>query len=296
MKYYKYDEEKDVIYFGMYPQNQVKDENLSKALNDELYRKCGKLEFNEFKGPFMDIEFGNTIKTKYRGTDCPGGYFSWFKFEPIEWKILYKDKEEALIITNSIIDSRSYASYKRAELPVDYQGNFAKKKFAHSNYKYSFIRSWLNTDFYKYAFNLNEQKIIKTSLIDNKSKYLLSVEKEVKDPDDLYSRTIEEQVEVLPELLCENTKDKIFLLSYNEILSYLKNPVPDLEIYDRMAKSSSYAWILNIYDYKSSYWLRSPEKKDAALIVDNEGNIRSFDVRGNFFRGIGVRPACVIKL
>lgn len=296
MKYYKYDEKKDVIYFGMYPQSQVKDEALIETLNKKsgaefLYPTIHDWVFCNYTGPIIDVELDEGVKTKYRGIvgqredyeKSKKAPVTWFKFEPIKWKILHKDEKEALLISDLIIDNKPYIIFGEEKVIMDYQGNYTKRKPYKSNYKYSYIRSWLNTDFYKKAFDLNEQRIIKTSLIDNKSKYEIP---------------FKEKKEVSSNLLCENTEDKIFFLSYNEILSYFTNQNSEMIPYERIAKCSEYTWSLNRCkdEHKFAYWLRSPSKDTGAFIIGNEGEILDYVIVGSWISGLGVRPACVIKL
>ena len=69
-------------------------------------------------------------------------------------------------------------------------------KTAANNYKYSKIRAWLNATFYETAFSELQREIILTTTVDNS----------------VYSTGYDTNPYV-----CEDTEDKIFLLSYREV-------------------------------------------------------------------------------
>jgi len=87
----------------------------------------------------------------------------WFKFEPIEWKVL--DAESGLIISWSVLDSQPfnnnyYADGSMNNNPDDYH--------CANEYATSSLRTWLNEFFYLSAFNDEECNEIKNATYDGK--------------------------------------------------------------------------------------------------------------------------------
>lgn len=67
---------------------------------------------------------------------------------------------------------------------------------------YSHIRSWLNSTFFETAFNSSKKEKIETTIVDNSASSTL-------DDSNKYA--------------CDNTSDKMFLLSYKEAKNYLSS-------------------------------------------------------------------------
>ena len=285
MENYRYtDDTKTSIYFGLYPQTQVIDEALIERLNkkiESLNKNIAPLDINKYRESnirnledfFIDIEFSGNKYRKHDGI--------WFKFEPIKWRILSTNEKEAFILSDLLLDSKVYSSgLWKPESVMDYQGNYNKEKIYVTNYKYSYVRSWLNTDFYKIAFNTLEQKIIKTTLVDNESKYILPCS---------------EEEMVSPDVLCENTYDKIFLLSYSEIIKYFPKedqPSDDILHENHYIVADGSEYVREGYEF---YWLRSPEREHRMITSGIHGSFLCNS--GAFINSCnGVRPACVIEL
>ena len=156
------------------------------------------------------------------------------------------------------------------------------EKVYSNNYALSHVRSWLNDTFYEDAFDSTEKaKIITTTVSNNLAS--------TGDSSNIY--------------VCENTQDKIFLLSVNEVTN--DNYGFDTYTYSsntRRAKGSDYAKAQGLYVYNSgdyagnsSWWLRSPYNYSAyyARSVNNDGNIGISNVDFTYY---GVRPALWINL
>ena len=147
------------------------------------------------------------------------------------------------------------------------------------------LRRWLNSSFYNDAFSINEQPKISDVVVtaDANSKFDT-------DPGN-------------------NTKDKIFLLSIDEVNKYFSSIKTDQDgnwcIVDRMCAPTQYAinqgvWASSRYkvDGKAAcyWWLRSPGgHSDRAARVCNYGYVDSGGY-GVDFSGGGVRPALWINL
>ncbi len=161
------------------------------------------------------------------GATVSSGTVYYFKVEPIRWRILSEKDGTALILCDSIIDNHCY----------DDNGN---------NYANSEIRAWLNEQFYKTAFNDLQRELILTTTVDNS----------------VYSTGYSSNSNA-----CEDTNDKIFLLSYRDVTNTAYGFLSSSSAYDtaRRMRPSDYTCATGVYmDMSGSYyryswwWLRSP--------------------------------------
>ena len=116
-----------------------------------------KMVFNqEEKNSFMKKEAANSdLSKKNIGNTMFFGSYPQTKNgdkKPIEWLILKKEKNKALLLSKYILDAERY-----------------HKKFKNVTWQTSDIRSWLNNEFYKNAFTGMEQKRIQDVLVKTES-------------------------------------------------------------------------------------------------------------------------------
>ena len=190
---------------------------------------------------------------------------------PIKWRVLDVRENEALLISDKVIDYMFY-HLKRESI----------------YWKDSDLRKWLNNTFYSFAFSSEEQKII--------------IEKEIKTPPitpgawNYYAST--------PEIV---TLDRVFLFSTDEVEHYYQKgeyqALPteyQCSVYNRIHAANPY---LNPYrkeigtDDSTDWVLRSGAKSGnaAVSIVNHFGEItggRTTWVNSYF----GVRPAIWISI
>ena len=276
-----YREEEGKIYFGKYPQTAVEDADLTQQLADlvgALPSKGNRGDWKDYgyyissvQEEFMwykDVEYGGE---KYRGvyfvSNKPDitsrvsdtrsqqykyNYFVntlyWFKFDEIEWLVLEKSGGEAFLVSTMALDARHFF-HDRNSRDLDGAAVLA------NNYKESDIRQWLIQTFYAEAFNSAEQAIIKTSLVDNSAA-------STDNPDNAYT--------------CENTNDKVFLLSYAEA----NNPAYFADKAARKRNATAYAMAQGIAP-RTWWWLRSPQDDGQGLtnylMQDVNGKYGNFD-------------------
>ncbi|MCQ3035643.1 MAG: DUF6273 domain-containing protein [Bacilli bacterium] len=276
----------DTVVYGFYPQTHVSDESLVSALNSltaSSINENGYYSYNEnlyypyvanpTEHPYYSCKFED-------GTLISRGNKYWFKVEPIEWKVL-DDNNEYFISSAKILDAhRHNESYDGTKLRTDYQGNTGEA-YA-NNYKYSEVRSWLNTDFYNAAFS-SDDTLIKTTEVDNSASTTFSDANKY---------------------ACENTNDKVFLLStkdlYNSSYGFDSND-------SRKCKPTDFALARGVqcnlsYDV-GDYWTRSPDdyysySDDAryACFVSDGGYPTHYDWYFVDRSCIGVRPALKLTL
>lgn len=276
-KPYTMSEDGTKIYFGEYPQTEVKDENDSdKSLRNSLNMVAGVPSAGN-RGKWTDYGYyisGSVqsymwyIDVAYQGGRYRGVYFTsyrpyyttnssstddsdqddngyyintayWFKYEPIEWRILEQKDGTALLMANIILDSQQYY---RTQNTRTVNG----KTVYPNNYKESDIRAWLNETFYKTAFDELAQRIIETTAVDNSAPSTAS-------SSNSYA--------------CENTQDKVFLLSHEEVNSSSYG----LNMTTRQLKSTDYAksqgcWQSTDSSYRGNgwWWLRSPRYNNSS--------------------------------
>lgn len=216
----------NTLYFGTYPQSLVEanEENgLSSIEFDELtwtdygYYSNGSVCSYMY---YLDVDVDDDGANDYRGVyftqyrpyinsyspyayqsnQDDNGYFIstiyWFKYEPIKWNVISQNGDKVFVISEIGLDSQAYYNDTNPRVSAtDYQGNSTVFPISPNNYKYSYIREWLNTTFYETAFNESEKAKILTTDVNNGPS--ANGEKE-----NTYA--------------CENTNDKIFLPSKKE--------------------------------------------------------------------------------
>lgn len=302
----------DKITFGSYPQSEVTDSSLISTLNS----KAGTLPTSSDSQAwtsygyyisgnvsnfmwYIDVEQGGE---KYRGVyftfyrpyyttttssntyQDNNGYTTstvyWFKYEPISWTILSENTTDgtALILCDMIIDSQEYYITDSGTRTID------GKTVYPNNYAHSTIRKWLNETFYNTAFSELQQQIILTTTVDNSA------------ASTGYSSN---------SYACENTQDKIFLLSAQEVRNTAYGFASSTSTNDtaRIKKTTDYAQAQGAYtststDYAGNgrWWLRSPNyyNSNAARDVNFDGYVNRSD-RAND-TSYGVVPALWIQL
>ncbi|MBQ7307024.1 MAG: hypothetical protein IJW82_00675, partial [Clostridia bacterium] len=297
-----YTRNEDTITFGSYPQSKI----TTSSLITELTNKAGSLPTSsnsyfwtdsgyyienniESYMWYIDLEYNsdkyrgvyftsyrsrnvNAISMESNSNQDDNGYSTstvyWFKYEPISWTIKEESNGYATIVCDMILDSQdfNYADSSRTLNGKTIYGN---------NYEYSHIRQWLNDTFYNTAFNKLEQELIQISTVDNS----------------LSSTGDSEN-----EYICNDTNDKIYLLSYKEATTYFENNS------QRQKQSSDYAKCQGLsvstdsnYLGNGYWWLRSPScSKDYNVInIYSDGAIKEFTTYATSY---GVVPVLKIKL
>ena len=266
--YMPYVRDENYIYFGEYPQTlKADDVTITDTVDSRGY-------YLGSDGCYYAQVTSNPNQLDYvfsTGATITKGTVYYFKVEPIRWRILSEENGEAFILCDSIIVNHVF------------DGNYSENDS--NNYAESKIRAWLNSTFYETAFTSLQQSIILTTEVDNS----LASAGDTSNP-----------------YVCENTLDKLFLLSYAEAtnnsygFSYSK-----FYPYDSTKKmlTSDYSRAMGAYISTSSdfygigyWWLRSSCDDNARCVrgVDNFGYIGSGYYVGS--ERIGVVPALRINL
>ena len=303
------------VKFGSYPKTKVADSSLINILNSKagmLPTSSNSYAWNSYKyyiagnaSDFMwyidvvqgGVKYRGVYFTSYRPDDTArssstdntyqddNGYTTstvyWFKYEPISWTILSENTTDgtALILCDMIIDSQEYYITYGVMRTID------GKIVSPNNYAHSTIRKWLNETFYNTAFSELQKQIILTTTVDNSaaSRGYSSIN-----------------------YVCENTEDKIFLLSEQEVTNTAYGFASSTSTNDtaRRKKTTDYAQAqgadtMTSTDYAGNggWWLRSPayESFGSAHEVNSFGNVSSYIGYVNSVDR-GVVPALQIRL
>ena len=271
----------NTLTYGLYPQTHVGDTTITTELDKltttesngwYLYNGSyyAKLTAHPYSADACNFEDGTafTSDTSY-----------WFKCELITWKILTTTDNEYTLLSNTLLDAHRYnQSYTGTKSLTDYNGE-TDTVYA-NNYKYSEIRTWLNTSFYNSAFALNNS-YIQTAEVDNSGATTNS-------SSNTYA--------------CNNTNDKVYLPSYQD---YRNTSYGFTSNEARYCKTTDYARVngakystKSAYLYNGPYWTRSPYSENSYIAYRVNGD-------GAFFSGVGnsvsetyvsVRPAITIKV
>lgn len=207
----------------------------------------------------------------------------WFRYEPLTWRVL--DAETGLLLCDKIIDCQTFSdvSYdKDVSAPDEEIANFvfyndAQHTHYANDYTVSDIRAWLNSTFLTTAFTSQERHDIATTDLDNTAYPKKDGEGDPYDFD------------------CSATEDKIYLLSYKDMLNtqYGFDENAQIEDDNRTAEYTDYALIQGLFtmDLSTSTWVL----RTAGLYSQSVcyvGRYGELYAEGSAYEGIdGIRPA-----
>ena len=231
------DEDGGYILFGQYPQT-IKASNVNIISNtpdaDGYYLGSdGERYAKVVADPY------NSGYTFSNNSSVTSGNTYYFKVEPIRWRILSESNGKAFIFCDSMLVNHYY-HHTSSSTTIDGQTVYA------NNYANSDIRAWLNDEFYKTAFGDLQQALIQTTEVDNSAQ----------STDSSSNR-----------YACENTFDKVFLLSYDEITDskyFASHSERIVELNDYALANG--AW--TNYEGDFFYWLRSPSSGNSVQVCD----------------------------
>ena len=185
---------------------------------------------------------------------------------PIEWLVLARDGDKALLISRYGLDAQPYNKHNTSV-----------------TWETCTLRTWLNGTFYNKAFSSVEQAAILTTNVDNSKNQCYSG----------WSTSGG-----------NNTQDKVFLLSYAEANKYFGVPYGNSSNTKSRVAPTAYAIAQGTWASSSNktadgtdagwWWLRSPGNyQDFAAVVDTDGSLRNITV--NYVSG-SVRPALWVNI
>lgn len=206
----------DCIWFGSYPQTKI----VSSSKENDLY---STLETANGWDKNNDIIIG---KEKYHRAKK-----SYFKYEPIKWRVIKCENGEALLLSDIVLDKQKY-----------------NKRLKKVTWEKSTLRKWLNKKFMNRAFSSSEQEAIRTTKVINEDNYYYKTDGGNDTLDKIYLLSLSETDE---EKETEEAKEYGFTDSYGMTIKY-----------------SNYA---DLDDYQYWWLRTPGEKNISAAAVDMSG-------------------------
>lgn len=280
----------DCVYFGSYPQSEItsKDGSIYNALknatgwDENNGITIGRTKYRRLKGE--DATYASSDDEEQYNWNYNYKTYHYFKYEPIKWRVLNRNGNDALLLADIALDDQKYNT-----------------DYAKVTWEMSSIRSWLNgygasmnepeTDYGKKnfinsAFTFTQRNAINTTIVANNN----NIDYEIVGG--------------------SNTSDKIFLLSESEVYNtdmaagygFVKDNFRDEARRSRcstytyaMGTSRFYNQNLSKYNENIYWWLRSSTTSDFAFVyeVEAEGHVDCFFSYNNH---VGVRPVLHLNL
>lgn len=258
----------EYISFGSYPQTEITDGDLIEAIESAIETATENVDTG------TSVWVNDTRYSRLMIDNQP----SYYKWEPIQWKVLENDGKTLFVVSDKVLDCRQY--------------NETKQDVTWEN---STLRSWLNgydgsqnienkdfsnQGFLQTAFSGEEQAVILQSTLDNQNS------SQYQTP------------------AGNNTADSVFLLSLSETANenYGFSDNIQASTADRQAAASDYAYAMGVekttasgMEEKCDWWLRSPGmcSYDGAYV--NFSGYPNQVGLGVDYEGLGVRPALYIS-
>ena len=269
----KYSNQNEVyVHFGKYPQRLVMDSAIISILKSiTITNKLGYIELN--------------------GKEYKKDNDKYYLVEPICWKVFSYYHGAYEMISELILDVQPFYSLDDIRL-------INNTSIYPNNYEFSNVRAWLNgyngtrydvpdytnNGFINIAFSEAERNFINTTLVDNSAST-------TDNSSNSYT--------------CLNTNDKVYLLSYKDMLNTTYGFSSSYSNYDtnRSAIVTDYARSKGCYmstssDYygKGRWWLRSPYYYSS--LNASSVNCHGYVIGGNYvnYSYYGVRPALEITI
>ena len=133
----------DCVYFGSYPQSEVtsKDGSIYNALknatgwdeNNDI--TIGGTKYRRLKGE--DATYATSASSFYYNWNDSYKTYHYFKYEPIKWRVLNRNGNDALLLADVALDDQEYNTY-----------------YEDVTWETSSMRSWLNG----YGASVNQPK------------------------------------------------------------------------------------------------------------------------------------------
>lgn len=263
--------ESKYIYFGVFPRD-VLPTTSTVTVDETVFVKMGANTYylgsdGNYYAKCAEKAWGTDAEYKYHDGTQPGRGGTttrYFKVEPIKWRVLtdnYSGKK--LLLAEDILTANVPYYVSSSNRTIGTTEVYA------NNYKYSTIRAYLNgayesddtqaktydgSGFLQTAFTSSAQTLISKTTVDNSKK-----------------TTGYNESSYATKYACENTEDKIFLLSESEVInsdygfatygSYGKGNAR-IRFPTDYAKAN-YAWQRTDDGFGGYWWLRSPHYSES---------------------------------
>lgn len=127
--------------------------------------------FTQYRPYRTTIYESNAVNSYQDDNGYTTGNMYWFRYEPIQWRILQESNGVALILCESILDSQAYQEtyVKKSSVYYNDADGVPEDTYA-NNWQYSAIRAWLNDVFYDTAFTALQKTLIELTTVDNSAR------------------------------------------------------------------------------------------------------------------------------
>lgn len=279
------------IKFGKFPQT-VTDVDVSLIKSGTKDKKTGYYTYQDKEYAIITSSLNDESNSSFwNGTKVENNKEYAFLVEPIVWDILKTSDDSYLLLSNMVLTSSAFQTnygvhdkeyyYKDSDGNLDLDTKDTHGTYA-NEYSVSLVRLYLQNTFYSVAFNEKQQNIIETTTLNNHQ------------GDSVYAK------------LQQDTKDKVFILSYTEATNNTygfteENPQRRIkQVTDYALCSGAYAYC---YSYsgtmtKNSMWYLRSAGDDAlhVLKVDSTGEIsKTSGTHISESTYMGIVPALYIK-
>lgn len=213
------------------------------------------------------IYFGNYWQ---RDTNGDGTVDQRDAKEPIKWRVLSVEGNDAFLMADQPLDCRKYSGNQNDfNIDVDYEPKLS------ATWEDCSLRTWLNETFYQDAFSPEEGAAIQTVTVTNENNPITGINGG------------------------NNTEDKVYLLSLSEAVTAAYGfSTGSGESVSRAAEGTKYAENNDSMDFDldSYWWLRSPgDSQTSAGIISPSGQVGINGMPVDF-APLGVRPVLHIDL
>jgi len=257
-----------IVKFGNYPQTLLKDEDLVHRIYEGLATNATKKKENryEYEGKFYYNICENRFNKRVFEVERADGSYNFYCVEPIRWIEIYTNEKFSVLLSEDIIDAKMF------NLDRNLHRNAENNQMRPSNdWEVSYIRRWLNSEFYYDSFTERERSYIQYSQISNSK-------------ESCYPDFAEERAD---------TRDKVFLISHEEIYAVGKGCA---RVSDFARARGAYASTSATCDKFGDWWTRSPGNVDCSVEnVDRRGCLNAVPFC-NYVNdtAAGVRPCIII--
>lgn len=213
------------------------------------------------------IYFGNYWQ---RDTNGDGTVDQKDAKEPIKWRVLSVEGNDAFLMADQPLDCRKYSGNQNDfNIDIDYEPKLS------ATWEDCSLRTWLNETFYQDAFSPEEGAAIQTVTVTNENNPITGINGG------------------------NNTEDKVYLLSLSEAVTAAYGfSTGSGESVSRAAEGTKYAENNDSMDFDldSYWWLRSPgDSQTSAGIISPSGQVGINGMPVDF-APLGVRPVLHIDL
>lgn len=212
----------EIYYFGEYPQ----------TLKEDSVTILSTMDYRGYYYGSDGAYYAKVVATPYgrgyffsNGTAVEEGTEYYFKVEPIRWRVVKQSGGEATLVCDGILANHVFDGYN--------DGTYS------NNYAESDVRAWLNGTFYEQAFTDAEKQKILNTTVDNSAASTGAVSNDY---------------------ACEDTNDKLYLLSFDEVVNNsdgFANFTTQMMTSDYSRASGAYMNVGAHYGY-GWWWTRSP--------------------------------------